>query len=184
MSYIFELCFEDQMSNNSYNKWGWIVLLGTVFVSLVWVLYFMLIFEPVDLGEESDVIPVIAGLSANISAVEDYWVSSDLMIQKGAEVYSMYCALCHGAQGRGDGVAGRGLKPPPRDFSAGQWKFGGTSINIFEVITKGSEGTSMASFSHIPKKERWALVHFVRSLSKNPVPDDLNKIQEFATDAN
>ncbi len=171
------------MSNTSYNKWGWIVLLSTVFVSIVWVLYFMIIMEPLDLGEESNVIPVIAGVSADISTVEDYWVSSELMIQKGAEVYSMYCALCHGVQGRGDGVAGRGLKPPPRDFYSGDWKFGGTSIDIFKVVTQGSEGTSMAAFSHIPKKERWALVHFVRSLSKKPVPDDLNKTKEFASNA-
>ena len=171
------------MPDTSYNKWGWVVLLSTVFVSVLWVLYFMIVIEPVDLGEESNVIPVIAGVRTDVGAVKDYWMSSDLMIQKGAEVYSIYCALCHGAQGRGDGVAGRGLNPPPRNFYLGDWKFGGTSIDIFKVITQGSKGTSMAAFSHIPKKERWALVHFVRSLSKDSIPDDLNKTKEFATNA-
>lgn len=168
---------------DSYNKWGWIVLIITVSFSVVWILYFMIVQVPVDLGEESDISPVIAGASVDISQVEDYWISGELMVQKGAEVYATYCALCHGASGRGDGVAGRGLKPPPRDFREGDWKYGGSSIDLFKVITQGSEGTSMASFSHVPKLERWALVHFVRSLTKNPVPDDPVQTKEFATNA-
>ena len=85
--------------------------------------------------------------------------------------------------GRGDGTAGRGLQPPPRDFTEGDWKYGGSSIDLFTVITQGSEGTSMASFSHIPKLERWALVHFIRSLTKKPVPDDPDQVKEFAIHA-
>ena len=102
------------------------------------------------------------------------------MIRKGAEVYSTYCALCHGPQGKGDGIAGRGLKPPPRDFTEGDWKHGGTRIDLFKIITAGSEGTSMAPFAHIAKKERWALVHFIRSLTKNKISDDSAHTQEFA----
>ena len=169
--------------SDSYNKWGWAVLITTVSLSVVWILYFMIIQVPVDLGEETYIPPVIAGASVDISQVEDYWISGELMVQKGAEVYSIYCALCHGATGRGDGVAGRGLKPPPRDFIEGDWKFGGSSINLFKVITEGSEGTSMASFSHIPKLERWALVHFIRSLTKKPVLDDPAQTKEFAINA-
>lgn len=169
--------------SDSYNKWGWIVLITTVSLSVVWVLYFMIVQVPVDLGEETYVPPVIAGASVDISQVQDYWISGELMVQKGAEVYAVYCALCHGATGRGDGVAGRGLKPPPRDFIEGDWKYGGSSINLFKVITDGSEGTSMASFSHIPKLERWALVHFIRSLTKKPVPDDPDQTKEFASNA-
>ena len=171
------------MSNKAYNHWGWIILLSTTFLSTAWVIYFMLFMQPLDLGEESNIVPVIAGVSTDISTLENYWESSDLMIQKGAEVYSINCAVCHGAQGRGDGVAGRGLKPAPRNFYVGDWKFGGDSISIFKVVTRGSQGTSMAAFSHIPKKERWALVHFVRSLSKKPVLDDVNKTKEFAINA-
>lgn len=169
--------------SDSYNKWGWAVLITTVSLSVVWILYFMIIQVPVDLGEETYIPPVIAGASVDISQVKDYWISGELMVQKGAEVYAAYCALCHGATGRGDGVAGRGLKPPPRDFIEGDWKYGGSSINLFKVITEGSEGTSMASFSHIPKLERWALVHFIRSLTKKPVPDDPAQTKEFAVNA-
>ena len=169
--------------SDSYNKWGWTILIAAVSFNVLWILYFMIVQVPVDLGEESDIPPVIIGAGADISQVQDYWVSGELMIQKGAEVYSVYCALCHGAAGRGDGAAGRGLKPPPRDFREGDWKYGGSSVDLFKIITKGSEGTSMASFSHVPKMERWALVHFIRSLTKNPVPDDPDQTKEFASHA-
>ena len=69
----------------------------TMSFSVAWVLYFMIVQVPVDLGEESDIPPVIAGVSVDISQVQDYWISGELMIQKGAEVYSVYCTLCHGA---------------------------------------------------------------------------------------
>ncbi len=169
--------------SQSYNKAGWIVLLSCVVFSVLWVLYFMIVQVSVDLGEETDVLPVVISANLDISKIQDYWIGSDLMVQKGAEVYATYCALCHGPQGKGDGVAGRGLKPPPRDFTKGAWRYGGTRIDLFKIITSGSAGTSMASFSHIPKKERWAIVHFVRSLSKIKISDDSEKTKEFAKNA-
>ena len=170
---------------SEYNKWGLLVLLSSVFFSSALVLYFMIVQVPIDLDEEDIPPSVMAQVSesVDISQVKEFWVSSDLMIQKGAQVYGMYCALCHGPKGKGDGPAGRGLAPPPRDFTQGNWKFGGTRINLFNVVSKGSPGTSMASFSHIPKLERWALVHFVRSLSGTPAPDDLTAVKEFAKNA-
>ena len=169
--------------SQSYNQGGWLVFLLSVFFGIAWVLYFMVVQVPVDLGEESAPPPVLDMAQVDISSVQDYWQSSELMVQKGSQVYAVYCALCHGVQGKGDGIAGRGLKPPPRDFTVGDWKYGGTRINLFKVITAGSEGTSMAAFSHIPKKERWALVHFIRSLTQNSVKDEDAQTKEFAENA-
>ena len=56
-------------------------------------------------------------------------------------------------------------------------------MDLFKVISQGSEGTSMAAFSHIPKTERWAVVHFIRSLTKNKIPDHPEKTKEFAKNA-
>ena len=42
---------------------------------------------------------------------------------------------------------------------------------------------SRAPFGHIDKKERWALVHFIRSLTKNKISDDSTQVQEFAKNA-
>lgn len=41
----------------------------------------------------------------------------------GASAYGMYCVTCHGATGKGDGVAAAGLNPKPADFSTGAFKY-------------------------------------------------------------
>ena len=41
----------------------------------------------------------------------------------GASAYGMYCVTCHGASGKGDGVAAAALNPRPADFSAGAFKY-------------------------------------------------------------
>ncbi len=173
-------------NNDSYNKWGWVTLIGCVFISIFLLIYFLYLQTPIDLGEEEQINPLLlaeASKLIDISQVKDYWISSDLMVDKGAQIYQQYCALCHGVTGKGDGMAGKGLKPPPRDFTKGDWKHGGTSKDIFNIITNGSDGTSMASFSHVPKLERWALVHFVRSLTDNKIEDDMEELKVFAESA-
>ncbi len=90
---------------------------------------------------------------------------------KGKSVYEIYCQSCHGPGGDGQGPIGKNLNPPPRDFTAGDFKFGGTDQDIFDVITNGaaSKGGSplMAPWGAvIPEADRWALVKYIRSLMK------------------
>lgn len=40
--------------------------------------------------------------------------------ERGAKVYQLNCALCHGAGGHGDGRAARLYKPPPADLTRSQ----------------------------------------------------------------
>ena len=44
-------------------------------------------------------------------------------VAAGKTVYDTSCASCHGPSGKGDGPVGKVLNPPPRDFSAGDFKF-------------------------------------------------------------
>jgi mono/diheme cytochrome c family protein len=92
--------------------------------------------------------------------------------QKAKMHYTIFCVSCHGEHGDGKGPVGVTLDPPPRDFTKGEWKFGGTDKDLFEVITNGaaSKGGSplMTPWGAvIPEADRWALVHYVRSLKKN-----------------
>lgn len=41
----------------------------------------------------------------------------------GASAYKLYCVTCHGATGKGDGLAAASLNPKPADLSAGAFKF-------------------------------------------------------------
>ncbi len=90
---------------------------------------------------------------------------------KGKQVYEIYCQACHGPTGDGQGPVGKSLQPPPRDFTVGDFKFGGTDQDIFDVITNGAatKGGSplMAPWGAvIPEADRWALVKYIHSLKK------------------
>lgn len=49
--------------------------------------------------------------------------------------YQMFCASCHGAQGKGDGPAGAALDPKPRNFVA--WKDSVEDDYLAKVIREG-----------------------------------------------
>ncbi len=62
----------------------------------------------------------------------------------GKAKYDMFCAVCHGATGKGDG-AGAPPDPKPRDLSTGSFKFdtdgdgtAGTDTDLKNVIRNGA----------------------------------------------
>ena len=94
---------------------------------------------------------------------------ADLAVGKAK--YEMFCSTCHGTAGDGQGPVGKTLNPPPRDFTAGDFKFGGADQDLFDVISNGaaSMGGSplMAPWGAvIPEAERWAIIAHIRTLKK------------------
>ena len=96
-------------------------------------------------------------------------------LARGHELYvRMGCGECHGALGRGDGPAvptlvddgGRPLRP--LDFTIGLYKGGSSPIDIYRTFVTGLSGTPMPSYGDAmpDPRDRWALVHYVRSLSR------------------
>ena len=89
----------------------------------------------------------------------------------GKKTYDLYCVTCHGPTGDGQGPVGKTLQPPPRDFTKGDFKFGGADQEIFDVISNGAaaQGGSplMAPWGAvIPEADRWGLVAYIRTLKK------------------
>ena len=167
-------------SKNVYNKWGFFFFLATLGFSCLWAVYFILINNSIDLGEYDQ-------KTATKDLVESFhpeekekpWIATDNLIAHGNKVYNLQCALCHGTKGLGDGTPG--LIPPPRNLVEGKWKLGGSSKALFTTLQKGITGSSMVSFKHLPKMDRWALVHYIRSITKNKVPDNKKALEEFAS---
>ncbi len=56
---------------------------------------------------------------------------------KGKESYDQICASCHGATGKGDGVAAAALDPKPRDLSSAEYVSTLSDDHIFKVIKEG-----------------------------------------------
>ena len=83
---------------------------------------------------------------------------------KGKKLYNQMCAVCHGAKGKGDGVAGAALNPKPTNFTSASVQ-AQTDGAIFWKITEGR--SPMASYKTILKEEqRWQLVNYLRTFKK------------------
>ncbi|MCY4321383.1 MAG: cytochrome c [Bdellovibrionaceae bacterium] len=167
---------------STYNSLGFILFVATLVFSSAWGSYFLLIENKIDLGEYADQMQEpqeTEGLSSEEQ--ENPWLSSQALVSYGSKIYKAQCALCHGAGGLGDGTPG--LIPPPRNLVEGKWQHGGSSKDLFTTLNKGIEGTSMVSFKHLSKLDRWALVHYVRSITNNKVADNAEELEEFAKQA-
>lgn len=92
---------------------------------------------------------------------------SELM-QRGQERYNIYCTPCHDASGNGQGIViqrSQGGFPPPPLLSASTVK-DMPDGQLFDVITHGVR--NMPSYgAQIPAADRWAIVLWVRVLSKS-----------------
>lgn len=94
-------------------------------------------------------------------------------MEKGKKLYKeMKCWECHGFEGRGDGpkamnqVDDWGFPAPPNNFTKGIYKGGGKLSDIYLRFTTGLDGSPMPSFEDsLTEEERWALVHYVKSLT-------------------
>jgi mono/diheme cytochrome c family protein len=107
---------------------------------------------------------------------------SDALVTKGKSLFAINCASCHGTGGQGDGPAAAALNPKPRNFTETYWRYGGGPARIVQTITNGSPGTAMAAFPSIPLEDRFAIAHFVRTLSPKPDTDkaeDLSWLDQF-----
>lgn len=81
--------------------------------------------------------------------------------EKGRHLYDIYCALCHGVKGRGDGPIARKYVPPPDltlDFFLKR-----TDGFIYGTILYG--GPIMPSYKDsLSDVETWHIVNYVRKL--------------------
>jgi mono/diheme cytochrome c family protein len=87
------------------------------------------------------------------------------LLERGRALFASTCTSCHGPKGEGDGAAGKGLTPPPRNFTRKDgWKNGTRVDAIFKTLEEGVKGSSMVSYAYLSRKDRMALVHYVRSM--------------------
>ena len=74
------------------------------------------------------------------------------------------CASCHGPEGKGNGPAAAALPPPkPADWTSSKV----ASESDGEIFWKISNGRgAMPPWKHLPEKDRWDLVNYIRTLQK------------------
>lgn len=83
---------------------------------------------------------------------------------QGQAIYVKFCVTCHGAKGKGDGIAAPGLPKPPADHTSAfvQSRKDGA---IYWVITNGNN--PMPGYGRtLTVEQRWQVVNFIRTLAK------------------
>ncbi len=88
------------------------------------------------------------------------------VLAKGKAAFKDNCAQCHGDTGKGNGPMAGMLKEPPADLSDPEIVGPLTDGEMFWSITKGRQPVMPAFESKLGNQDRWALVDFLRDLSK------------------
>jgi mono/diheme cytochrome c family protein len=74
------------------------------------------------------------------------------------------CVTCHGPGGKGDGPAAAALPPPkPADWTSAKVA-SETDGELFWKISNGRG--AMPPWKHLPEKDRWEIVNYIRTLQK------------------
>lgn len=95
------------------------------------------------------------------------------ILKRGLAVYTQRCAACHGAQGNGEGPVAAYLRPRPRDYRLGMFKFTSTPFgakprreDLIRTVLRGAKGTSMPAFALLEEEDLQAVVDYVIMLSQ------------------
>jgi len=167
------------VNQDHHNQGGLIALLGSMVFVFGFFFYIVFINQGPVLNENvSDPAPADAP-KFDLASVKEPWVATPEIEQAGQKLYKQNCALCHGD--KGDLVGGIANA---RNLVEGQWKSGGGLINHFKVLQNGIAGTQMASFkASMAPAERWAVIHFIETITNNKSADKPEDVAAFAASA-
>lgn len=90
--------------------------------------------------------------------------TAEAFLLRGQERYQIYCSVCHGVAGDGNGVTSKygiagiaNLHAP--NYAAGAYPDG----RLYDVITNGKGNMSGYGYN-IPVNDRWAIVSYIRAM--------------------
>lgn len=117
--------------------------------------------------------PLIEGTVPRGSVAEDYFsVPKDSnvfpipvtreLLERGQERFNIYCSVCHGLVGNGDGmIVRRGFRRPP-SYHIDRLRQAPVG-HFYDVITNGF-GAMPDYATQIPPRDRWAIIAYIRTL--------------------
>lgn len=101
----------------------------------------------------------------NMGAPANPVPADEVSIARGAQLYSIHCAMCHGAGGQGNGQIAAFLAPnKPANLTSDvvQSKSDGA---LFLTVTNGVDGRMPALNENLLVRERWDVINFLRTLA-------------------
>jgi mono/diheme cytochrome c family protein len=117
---------------------------------------------------------LVAGAAANLAWAQGEWKADPKCVAgaknavKGVgnakKTVETNCVTCHGASGKGDGAAAAALPPPkPADWTSAKVQAESDAV-LFCKISDGRG--AMPPWKHLPEKDRWEVVNYIRTLKK------------------
>jgi mono/diheme cytochrome c family protein len=86
------------------------------------------------------------------------------LVKRGQERFDIFCSVCHGYTGDGDGmVVQRGFPHPPSFHSPRL--IAAPDQHFVDVITNG-HGVMYSYADRVPVADRWAITAYIRALQK------------------
>lgn len=102
------------------------------------------------------------------------------MIMRGKERFNIYCSMCHGGTGAGNGIiTNYGIVRPPSFYEDRIVEM--PDGEIYSAIYNGVR--TMSSYRHqIPVEDRWAIVSYIRTLQRSNAVTE-QELARFGTSA-
>lgn len=90
----------------------------------------------------------------------------------GYQSYTRYCYACHGEKGDGHGPSSYGLRPPPRNFTLGIFKFARlrssdelpNDEDLKYIVKNGLHGSAMLAWD-IPDEELGRILNYIKTFA-------------------
>jgi mono/diheme cytochrome c family protein len=124
-------------------------------------------------AEPAPAVPNGKGLDGNPSNDFPYPVTRELL-QRGQDRFNIYCSMCHGHDGAGNGmIVQRGFPPPP-SYHIDRLRRAPIG-HFYDVMTNGY-GVMYSYSDRVSPEDRWAIAAYIRVLqvSQNAGPEDLS----------
>lgn len=87
----------------------------------------------------------------------------DVSVARGAQLFSVHCAMCHGVKGEGNGQLAAFLANKPANLTLPITQTKSDSA-LFLTVTNGVAGRMPAMNENLTVRERWDVINFLRTL--------------------
>ena len=118
-----------------------------------------------EIADEAKEIVASWTADAAASAVENPINASRRSVNRGKRVFAQRCAVCHGAEGAGDGPASKSLSPKPANLTTHEFQQQSDG-GLYWKISEGRV-TMPAWKAILDEDERWNVVNYLRSFVSN-----------------
>lgn len=84
------------------------------------------------------------------------------LLRRGEERFNIFCSVCHGRTGTGDGIIPRHGFPRPPSYHTERLR-NAPDVHFMRVISEGY-GAMYAYDDRVPPADRWAIIAYIRAM--------------------